>query len=118
MFSIPRFQRYAFACMALLTAAVAPRALALDPGRSLTQYVHRIWQMQQGLPQATIFSIWQTHDGYLWLGTQAGPMRFDGVRFTTPDEAGPLQSRWVRSLLEDDQHNLWIGTNESGLARL
>jgi hypothetical protein len=91
----------------------------LDPARSLTQYIHRIQQIQ-GLPQATIFSILQTRDGYLWLGTQRGLVRFDGVRFTSPESTNgvSLQDAWIRSLLEDEHHNLWIGSNEAGLVRL
>ena len=102
----------------LLAGLMSQPAFALDPGRSLTQYIHRIHQIQ-GLPQATIFSILQTHDGYLWLGTQRGLVRFDGVRFTAPESSsGPfLQDTWIRSLLEDEQHNLWIGSNEDGLVR-
>jgi ligand-binding sensor domain-containing protein len=65
----------------------------LDPSRALTQYVHRIWQVPQGLPQAAIYSIWQTRDGYLWLGTQTGLVRFDGVRFTTFDSASVPERR-------------------------
>ena len=105
---------------ALCALAVSLPAPALDPDRSLTQYLHRIQQIQQGLQQATIFSILQSHDGYLWLGTQRGLVRFDGVRFT-PFDGGDgisLENTWVRSLLEDEQHNLWIGTNDSGLIKL
>jgi ligand-binding sensor domain-containing protein/signal transduction histidine kinase len=92
----------------------------LDPSRALTQYVHRIWQVPQGLPEAAIYSIWQTHDGYLWLGTQTGLVRFDGVRFTTFDSpAAPmLKNMWVGNLLEDRRQNLWIGGTEAGLFRL
>jgi ligand-binding sensor domain-containing protein len=72
--------------LALALVALSQHAYALDPARKLTQYVHRIWQVQQGLPQAWIDSIVQTHDGYLWLGTQSGLVKFDGVRFTTIDE--------------------------------
>jgi ligand-binding sensor domain-containing protein/two-component sensor histidine kinase len=112
----PRLSRSLVSCVVLAIAALfAPPAFSLDPGRSLTQYIHRIQQIQ-GLPQATIFSIAQTHDGYLWLGTQRGLVRFDGVRFTSPDVS--LQNTWVRSLLEDEQHSLWIGTSDSGLVRL
>src|SRR5262245_38450547 len=64
------------ACVWLLALATAlafsQPAHALNPDRSLTQALHRIWQMQQGLPQAAIFKILQTSDGFLWLGTQAG----------------------------------------------
>jgi signal transduction histidine kinase/ligand-binding sensor domain-containing protein len=102
-----------------LVVAGAVRADALDPGRTLTQYVHRIWQVPQGLPQASIYAIAQTADGRLWLGTRKGLFNFDGVRFTT----GALRSGvsladvWVTALHEDRAHALWIGTDESGLFR-
>ncbi|MGA3190064.1 MAG: two-component regulator propeller domain-containing protein [Bryobacteraceae bacterium] len=95
----------------VVLAAVSLRpAWGLDPSRTLTQYVHRVWQTQQGLPEGTIYSIVQTHDGHLWLGTQTGLNRFDGVRFDTipPDV-------WIRAAVEDSHHTLWIATNESGL---
>ncbi len=106
-----------FRSFALVAALALQPASGLDPGRSLTQYVHRI---QQVSPQGTIFSIWQSHDGYLWLATQRGLVRFDGVRFTTPENNNgvSLENVWVRSLLEDERHDLWIGTNDAGLVRL
>lgn len=109
--------RIAGACCALLLSVPL---FGLDPSRSLTQYLHRIQQIQQGLRQATIFSILQSHDGYLWLGTQRGLVRFDGVRFT-PFDGGDgisLENTWVRSLLEDERHDLWIGSLGAGLLRL
>ena len=104
----------------LALVALSQHAYALDPARTLTQYVHRIWQVQQGLPQAWIGSIVQTHDGYLWLGTQTGLVKFDGVRFTTIDEMDGVQggSLWVTHLLEDDRNALWIGTTRAGLIKL
>ena len=57
---------------------------ALDQARTLTQYSHRIWGQEEGLVQPTIYSIAQTRQGYLWLGTQDGLVRFDGVRFAAP----------------------------------
>ncbi len=104
-----------------LAALLAPVALfALDPSRTLTQYVHRIWQVQQGLPEASIYSLIQTRDGYLWLGTQSGLVRFDGVKFTTLDSihASAPVNTWIRATAEDAQGRLWFGTNESGLYRL
>ncbi len=97
----------------ILVLAAMP-VFGLDPNRTLTQYAHRIWQTQQGLPQGTIYSILQTHDGYLWLGSQTGLIRFDGVRF---EPAGPANA-WVRSALEDSHHALWIATAESGIFRI
>jgi ligand-binding sensor domain-containing protein/two-component sensor histidine kinase len=93
---------------------------ALDPSRTLTQSVHRIWQVQQGLPQAWIYSIAQTGDGYLWLGTQTGLVKFDGVRFTmaTDLEGLPSENLWVTHLIEEGDNILWIGTAQAGLFRL
>ena len=101
------------------SAALVP-VYALDPSLALTQYIHRIWQVTQGLPQAAIYSIWQTHDGYLWLGTQTGLVRFDGVRFTSFDNPNVpgLKNAWVGNLFEDQQQNLWIGSSDAGLFRL
>ena len=93
-------------------------AYALNPNQRLTQYVHRIWQAEQGLPGVTIDSLRQTAEGYIWLGTYAGLIRFDGVRFTTIE--GPnhlLENVWIRSLGEDSQHRLWLGTNGMGLVQ-
>ena len=104
----------------LLAAAFCPgRLSALDTHRKLTQYLHRTWQTEQGFADVQIDSLTQTRDGYLWLGTYTGLVRFDGVRFTAI--AGPkrvLDSVWVRSVVEDAQVGLWIGTNDAGLIRL
>ncbi len=108
-------------CLVLIGATLLARgAEALDPTRTLTQYVHRIWQTQQGLPQASIYALIQTADGRLWLGTQTGLVQFDGVRFTTVDEETgvAMPSVWVTALVEDQQHALWVGTDASGVFRV
>ncbi|HLJ11233.1 MAG TPA: two-component regulator propeller domain-containing protein [Planctomycetaceae bacterium] len=95
-------------------------ASALDSHRALTQALLRKWQVQQGLPQATIFKIFQTSDRYIWLGTQSGLFHFDGVRFA-PAQGGPdvsIASVWIEDLCEDHDGHLWIATNDSGLIRL
>jgi len=110
--------------LAVMIALGGSALYGLDPNRTLTQYVHRIWQVQQGLPESSIYSVLQAHDGYLWLGTLTGLVRFDGVRFTTLEDIYPrasaagLGNAWIRAMLEDSQGALWIGTNESGLFRL
>lgn len=92
----------------------------LDSQRPLTQALTRIWQVQQGLPRAAIFAIRQTADGYIWLGTQAGLHRFDGVRFTavTDDRLPALNEQWIQDVQEDRDHNLWLATDNAGLIRL
>lgn len=93
-------------------------AVALDPGKSLTQYRLDSWQSEHGLPQDTVQSLLQTRDGYLWVGTQEGLARFDGVRFRVWDErtTSALRSGSIASLLEDSRGRLWIGLS-GGVAR-
>ena len=55
--------------------------LALNPDKSLLQYNCRAWTRQNGLPANGVKAIAQTRDGYLWLGTAQGLVRFDGVEF-------------------------------------
>jgi ligand-binding sensor domain-containing protein/signal transduction histidine kinase len=103
--------------LVLLTicAGVAP---ALDSGKSLTQYSHRIWGREEGLLEPSVYSILQSRSGYIWLGTQQGLIRFNGLRFRefTHDGEAPFRNTLVRALAEDRQQNLWIGTIGAGLA--
>src|SRR5437773_9182343 len=103
--------------LVLVALALPNRAFGLDPSRQLTQYVHRIWQAQQGLPQGGILQIFQTREGYLWLATQTGLVRFDGVRFQQVEDIipGAPANLWIRAVSEDQRGNLWLGSNESGL---
>src|SRR5580765_5873217 len=89
--------------LTLVTLAFPNSAFGLDPSRQLTQYVHRIWQTQQGLPQGGILQIFQTREGYLWLATQTGLVRFDGVRFQEAEDIipGAPPNLWARALVED-----------------
>ncbi len=99
----------------LLAAAVA---WGLQPSTPLANYNRQSWVMENGLPQNTVQALAQTRDGFLWLGTEVGLVRFDGVAFqlfdrnTTP----ALPENDVRCLLAAKDGALWIGTSE-GLAR-
>lgn len=97
----------------LMSAAHA----ATNPPTVLPRFVVRSWQIDAGLPQNTVNAIVQTRDGYLWLGTQAGLARFDGVRFTVFGLAEGLPSTQVLALHEDKAGQLWIGTTGGGLCR-
>jgi ligand-binding sensor domain-containing protein len=70
-----------------LTASVLFVALAwcvplfgLEPDSDISQYAHTSWKIRDGFLQGYVLSIAQTPDGYLWLGTERGLFRFDGVR--------------------------------------
>ena len=76
------------------------------------------WSTEEGLPQSSVISVIQTRDGYLWLGTLNGLVRFDGNRFTVFDENNTpgLSSERIVCLFEDSHTNLWIGTDTAGVA--
>jgi diguanylate cyclase (GGDEF)-like protein len=94
-------------------------AFALDPKKSITQYSHDVWRTEDGLPQNSINAIVQTRDGYIWIGTHEGLVRFDGVRFTLFDKGNTeaIKNNNIFTLFEDRQGSLWIGTGD-GLVRL
>jgi ligand-binding sensor domain-containing protein len=74
------------ALVALLSLASGARPLyALDPAQPLRQFGQQLWQTDNGLPQNTVHAIHQTRDGYLWLATDGGLVRFDGIDFTLFD---------------------------------
>src|ERR1700685_3661800 len=91
---------------------------ALDTNRQLSQYGHTAWRVEDGVFAGMPNVIAQTTDGYLWIGTQVGLTRFDGVRFVSwrPPEGKKLPSSRINSLLGARDGSLWIGTT-MGLAR-
>jgi ligand-binding sensor domain-containing protein/anti-sigma regulatory factor (Ser/Thr protein kinase) len=108
----------ALLCTVLLIR-LSGTALALDPNKSLIEYGHDVWKREHGLPHNSIHAILQDRDGYLWLATEEGVVRFDGVRFTVFDSQNTpeLRSNRIQSLFEDSAGSLWIGTT-GGLTRL
>src|SRR5207244_2066590 len=71
-----------------------------------------------GLPKSVVRALLQARDGYLWVGTPEGLARFDGVDFTVFDEKNTpeLRSRNIVSLFEDKESNLWVATENAGVA--
>ncbi len=105
--------------LAVLLIAVCARAPALEPTLQPSQYVLDNWQIPEGLPQTSVQAIARTPDGYLWVGTQEGLARFDGVRFTVFDSKNEpaIPSKYITVLFVDRAGRLWIGT-QSGVAVL
>jgi diguanylate cyclase (GGDEF)-like protein len=100
-----------------IVSFVAPSARALDPARKITQYIQTSWSSESGLPQNSVHAIAQTADGYIWLGTEEGLARFDGVHFTifSRENSDGLASDYIRVLVPGPHGSLWIGT-DSGLS--
>jgi len=92
-------------------------AFALDPSLDVSQYAHTSWKVRDGFVRGEIESIAQTPDGYLWLGTEFGLIRFDGVRAVPWQPPGNqhLPPGSVYSLLVSRNGTVWIGTSK-GLA--
>jgi signal transduction histidine kinase/ligand-binding sensor domain-containing protein len=84
---------------------------------ALAQYAHKAWRITEGFARSYPTSMAQTPDGYLWLGTEFGLLRFDGVRTTAwrPPAGATLRNDHIRALFAARDGTLWIGTLE-GLA--
>jgi signal transduction histidine kinase/ligand-binding sensor domain-containing protein len=107
------------ATLTIFLACTAGQITALDPTSHITQYGHSVWRVQDGYFGGKAWTIAQTTDGYIWVGTDAGLYQFDGVRFVrwTGQSGEELPSNRVVRLLGARDGSLWIGTS-AGLARL
>src|SRR6202048_4567867 len=108
-----RLPLYVFVYFILLPQLAAA---ASDPQKPLTEYTHTVWNHKDGIPSAFIYSLAQTQDGFLWLATTDGLVRFDGVQFVhwRPKTGHTELLGVVRSLCAARDGSLWIGT-ASGL---
>jgi ligand-binding sensor domain-containing protein len=93
---------------------------ALDPAKDISQYSLDAWSTREGLPQSSVQAVLQTRDGYLWVATQEGLVRFDGVSFQVFDSSNTeaMTSNHVSALLESRDGSLWVGTVGGGLLRM
>ncbi|MET0657700.1 MAG: two-component regulator propeller domain-containing protein, partial [Steroidobacteraceae bacterium] len=98
----------------LLLLATFREAIALDPNLRLAQYGHKSWRSYDGYFNGEPSAIAQTSDGYIWVGTPSGLLRFDGVRFVPWNVISgiKLPSETVTALLGARDGSLWIGTQE------
>ena len=96
-----------FVCLAL-GIATAGTGLALNPDRTITQYLHRIRQPLRGNQQAYIFALKQTRDHYLWLGTMDGVLRYDGDRFAPVPALQQAGAAFTASLDQQQFHALGL----------
>jgi signal transduction histidine kinase/ligand-binding sensor domain-containing protein len=99
----------------LFFSLTLPCALALDPSTPLSQAGHRTWQVQDALFSGMPLAMTRTTDGYLWIATTSGLMRFDGIRFTPWEQATgqPAITAGIINLRGVSDGSLWIGTARS-----
>src|SRR4051794_20114808 len=96
-------------CLASLTSASADE-ITVRVGDRRFRIKH--WTAEDGLPQNEINALEQTPDGYLWIATWTGLVRFDGDQFTTYKEEGILRNATINDLLLDSQGVLWIASHQ------
>ena len=101
----------AAASIALALAALP--TYALDPRARITQYRHTAWRVQEGAFDSVPNAITQTQDGYIWIGTGSGLVKYDGVRFAPwiPPASESASISTIFSLQGSSDGTLWIGTN-------
>jgi len=106
-----------FTLVILIGCFVSSYLAALSPWKNLTQFIIEKWTAEDGLPQSSVRTVLQTHDGYIWLGTQEGLARFNGVNFVVFNEENTpaITNNNIFSMFEDSRKNLWISTVGGGL---
>src|SRR5262245_52637426 len=114
---------YAHRFVLTLTFALSVPSMsrAQDAGGILQDYAMNSWTEKDGLPSSRITAIAQTADEYIWLGTNAGLVRFDGVKFLPWKELSdaPLPARRVWALRVSRDGSLWVGfTTPGGISRI
>lgn len=99
----------------LLVMALADHAAAVE-----TPFAVDVWGTADGLPQSSVIAITQARNGYLWLGTLNGLVRFDGNSFTpfNVNNTPGLPNNLITFLFEDSRTNLWVGTDNAGLCMI
>ena len=104
------------ASILLLVGAVCLSAFALDPNQSITQLYHTSWSAKQGV-NGFVTALAQTTDGYLWVGTTDGLLRFDGISFERyQPEKGSLIATYIYTLMADPDGGLWVGFQRGGVS--
>jgi PAS domain S-box-containing protein len=106
--------------LGLLFLVASPEAKALDPEKLPTQFSYNYWTLRDGLPHLCISAVLQTQDGYLWLGSSIGLVRFDGIKFRVFDKGNTegITGNNILTLFQTKDGSLWAGTLGNGLIHL
>jgi ligand-binding sensor domain-containing protein len=101
-----------------MMACLLSAAHALDPHRKISQYVREKWSAANGLPGGAVHAIAQSPDGYLWIGTDKGLVRFDGFTFLpVPPKSLLPQNDPILGLITDAEGDLWVRMQTAGILR-
>jgi ligand-binding sensor domain-containing protein/signal transduction histidine kinase len=106
-------RRIVIGALALVFLA-GPHAHALDPRSALTEYSLVNWAENEGPFPFGVYAMAQDHDGYLWLGTRTGLLRFDGTNFTVWQGSGSLPDDRISVLRASRDGSLWLGFGTLG----
>ncbi|RME92202.1 MAG: hypothetical protein D6766_10470, partial [Verrucomicrobia bacterium] len=103
--------------LVLLLAAWTEGFAAGLPAGGLDSFDIRAWESDDGLPRNSVIALTLARDGYLWLGTLNGLVRFDGIRFTVygPGSTPDWKGERIVALFEDSRRRMWIGTEDAGV---
>lgn len=104
---------FAAALVVAVSAVLVPASAKAPEYRN--RYVTTVYNEQNGLPTGEANAVLQTNDGYIWIGSYGGLIRYDGTTFKNYSTTGELESSSVRALFEDSKGRLWIGTNDAGV---
>jgi signal transduction histidine kinase/ligand-binding sensor domain-containing protein len=109
-----------FVCVCAFLCSIECTAAGVAPKQAVIQYSLTQWGHRDGLPSTAIYAIAQTRDGFLWLGTADGLIRFDGIRFFQVPLSGNGDTAFgsVRALAAGKDGALWAGTESGILVRL
>ena len=114
MLNVAAYRLVTLAVMACLVS----EAHALDPHRNFSQYVREKWSAANGLPGGAVHAIAQSPDGYLWIGTDKGLVRFDGFTFPpVPPKSLLPQNDPILGLTTDAEGDLWVRMQTAGILR-
>ena len=93
---------------------------SLTDKRALSQFMLDKWTNNTGLPQNSVISMIQARNGYLWMGTEEGFVKFDGIHFKLYDMSNlPVSSHYTTSIIEDKkQPVIWVALSGGGLVKL
>src|SRR6267154_488970 len=104
---------------ALVVAHLVTSANGLSSHKAMSEYIRDQWSAEQGFPGGPVYAIAQTPDGYLWIGTEKGLLRFDGVGFQLFSQANStaLLAGPILDLMTDADGNLWIRPQSRNILR-